>query len=332
MFKTSEFISPMHPDKLCDRISDAILDECLEQDSNARCAIEVMGGHDQIYITGEMSTSAAVIPEKMAHKVLGKELSVKINIAQQSPEIAQGVDKDGAGDQGIMVGYACRDNDAMIPREHYYARELCRYLYELHPDDGKTQITVDENNLLRAAVASWRGVSTEQLHSEVLDWVSENHLKIADGTEILCNPAGDWEQGGFDADTGLTGRKIVADAYGSRVPVGGGAFSGKDWTKVDRSGAYKARQLAVELLLGNELFQEVTVQVAYAIGKPYPVQITAFLDDKKVDFTEDYREAFVPSVIAEDLQLHKPQFQSVCQWGHFGNDFVWDNVSPNPTA
>ena len=203
--KTSEFISPLHPDKICDRISDAILDECLMQDPKARCAIEVMGGHDQIYITGELTTSAAVIPENVAHRVLNKEIPVITNIVQQSSEIAQGVDKDGAGDQGVMVGYACRDNEAMIPREHYYARELCRYLHGLHPDDGKTQITVDENNHLRAALASWRGVPAKQLYDEILEWVTENHLGIADGTEILCNPAGDWEQGGFDADAGLTG-------------------------------------------------------------------------------------------------------------------------------
>ncbi len=327
MNKTSEFISPMHPDKLCDRISDAILDACLEQDPNTRCAVETMGGHGKVFIAGELNTKAEIDVEKIAQEIVGKPITVTSNIVRQSPEIASGVDAGGAGDQGIMVGYACRDNEAMIPHEHYLARNLCRYLHELHPDDGKTQVTLGDDDIAVAIVASWRGVPTEQLKDEVQDWITENNLRIGNETRIYCNPAGDWEQGGFDADTGLTGRKIVADAYGTRVPVGGGAFSGKDCTKVDRSGAYKARQIAIELLNRNSFAHEVIVQIAYAIGEAYPVQITARFDDGVInDLTDQYRESFKPARIAEDLELTVPKFEKTARWGHFGNGFSWDYI------
>jgi S-adenosylmethionine synthetase len=324
MNKTSEFISPMHPDKLCDRISDAILDDCLKHDPNSRCAIETMGGHDQVFITGELTTTADVNLEKIVERIVGKKLKVTANIVQQSSEIANGVDTGGAGDQGIMVGYACRENEAMIPQEHYLARSLCRYLYELHPDDGKTQVTLGEKDIAVAIVASWRGVSNEQLKEEVIDWISKQNLRVGNGIQIYCNSAGDWEQGGFDADTGLTGRKIVVDAYGTRIPVGGGAFSGKDWTKVDRSGAYRARQLALHLLKTNDV-KDALVQVAYAIGEPHPTQVSViFNGDLENDITEKYRDFFVPARMKQELDLDKPIFEETAKWGHFGNGFAWD--------
>lgn len=324
MLRTSEFVSPMHPDKLCDRVSDAILDAYLKDDPHARCAIEVMGGHEGIYIKGEVTSTAKPDIREIVRTIAG-HLECNIHLENQSPEIAQGVDKGGAGDQGIMVGYACRDNEAMIPQEHYLARSLCRYLYELHPDDGKTQITLNDNDSAIAIVASWRGISKEQLHEEVSHWIFQNNLRIGNETIIFCNPAGDWEKGGFEADTGLTGRKIVVDAYGARVPVGGGAFSGKDCTKVDRSGAYRARQLAVDLLDKNQFAHEVLIQVAYAIGEPYPVQITARFDEGVInDITEQYRELFIPEAIAQDLCLYDPQFEKTAEFGHFGNNFLWD--------
>jgi S-adenosylmethionine synthetase len=322
--RTSEFISPMHPDKLCDRISDAIVDAYLKDDPHARCAVEVMGGHEGIHIKGEVTSTAKPDIREIARRI-GGDLEINIHLENQSPEIAQGVDKGGAGDQGIMIGYACRENEAMIPQEHYLARNLCRYLYELHPDDGKTQVTLGEDDLAVAIVASWRGVPTEQLKDEVFDWITKANLRIGNETRVYCNPAGDWDQGGFSADTGLTGRKIVADAYGTRIPVGGGAFSGKDCTKVDRSGAYRARQLAVTLLEENRFASDVLVTVAYAIGEPYPVQITARFDEGVIcDITQQYREVFLPERIAQDLCLYDPQFEKTAEFGHFGNGFRWD--------
>ena len=324
MNKTSEFISPMHPDKLCDRISDAILDDCLKHDPNSRCAIETMGGHDQVFITGELTTTADVNLEHIVERIVGKKLKVTSNIVQQSSEIANGVDTGGAGDQGIMVGYACRENEAMIPQEHYLARSLCQHLYELHPDDGKTQITLNDKGEITVAIASWRGVTCDKLYQEVIDWYEKNGLQFAKGVKIICNSAGDWDQGGFDADTGLTGRKIVVDAYGTRIPVGGGAFSGKDWTKVDRSGAYRARQLALHLLKTNDV-KDALVQVAYAIGEPHPTQISViFNGELENDITEKYRDFFVPARIKQELDLGKPIFEETAKWGHFGNGFAWD--------
>lgn len=324
MLKTAEFVSPMHPDKLCDRISDAIVDACLTEDTQSRCAIEVAGGHGQVYITGELTTKAKPDYESIVHRIVGKPLTVTTNIVTQSSEIAQGVDIGGAGDQGIMVGYACHENPAQIPQEYYLARELCRYLYELHPDDGKTQITINEEGELVAIVASWRAVTHAQLYDEVIAWSEKHRLRFIKNAQIVLNAAGDWTQGGFDADAGLTGRKIVVDAYGSRIPVGGGAFSGKDWTKVDRSAAYRARQLAVHMLKYNDV-RDVLVQVAYVIGKPEPLQISArFNGDLIDDLTEKYSDFFLPKTIADDLNLRAPQFEATAQWGHFGNGFAWD--------
>ncbi len=324
MNRTSEFISPMHPDKLCDRISDAILDDCLKHDPNSRCAIETMGGHDHVFISGELTTTADVNLEQIVKRIVGKKLKVTANIVQQSSEIANGVDTGGAGDQGIMVGYACRENEAMIPQEHYLARSLCQYLYKLHPDDGKTQITLNAKGEITVAIASWRGVTCDKLYQEVIDWYEKDGLQFAKGVKIICNSAGDWNQGGFDADTGLTGRKIVVDAYGTRIPVGGGAFSGKDWTKVDRSGAYRARQLALHLLKTNDV-KDALVQVAYAIGEPNPTQISViFNGDLENDITEKYRDFFVPARIKQELDLNKPIFEETAKWGHFGNGFAWD--------
>lgn len=323
MLKTSEFVSPMHPDKLCDRISDAIVDAYLKDDPNSRCAVEVMGGHEGIYIKGEVTSTANPDIRAIARRI-GGNLECNIHLAKQSPEIAQGVDKGGAGDQGIMIGYACRENEAMIPQEHYLARSLCRYLYELHPDDGKTQITLNEEGEIAVVVASWRGVTHKTLYDEVIAWYEKNNLTFAKGTRVILNAAGDWEQGGFDADTGLTGRKIVVDAYGSRIPVGGGAFSGKDWTKVDRSGAYRARQLALRLLETNDV-RDALVQVAYSIGEETPIHVSViFNGDSPNDITEKYRDFFIPARIKQELSLDKPIFEETACWGHFGNGFAWD--------
>jgi len=254
------------------------------------------------------------------------KLKVTANIVKQSPEIANGVDTGGAGDQGIMVGYACRENEAQIPHEHYLARSLCKYLYDLHPDDGKTQITLNDKGEITVAIASWRGVTCDKLYQEVIDWYEKNSLQFAKGVKVICNSAGDWDQGGFDADTGLTGRKIVVDAYGTRIPVGGGAFSGKDWTKVDRSGAYRARQLALHLLKTNDV-KDALVQVAYAIGEPNPTQVSViFNGELENDITEKYRDFFVPARIKQELDLNKPIFEETAKWGHFGNDFAWDQT------
>jgi len=320
--KTAECVTPKHPDKLCDRISDAILDACLEQDPKSRVAIETMGGHGIITITGELTTNAYVNMREIAQKIAGEQYGVQVNVVKQSREIAQGVDIGGAGDQGIMVGYACNDNWAMIPHELYLARELCKFIYEKHPYDGKTQITIDNYDKVQTIVASFQNIDINSLGKMVREWAeSRPECDPTSPSNIYCNPAGDWKQGGFEADTGITGRKLAVDNYGPQIPIGGGAFSGKDATKVDRSGAYMARKIAVDLLKEHSA-KEVIVKLAYSIGVAEPVMATAIIDgvDTQID-----GERFTPNFIINYLKLREPQYEKTAQWGHFGNGFQWDN-------
>jgi len=317
--KTAECVTPSHPDKLCDRISDAILDACLEKDPMSRVAIETMGGHGIITITGELTTKAYINAREIAQRIAGEQYGVQTNIVTQSPEIAQGVDTGGAGDQGIMVGYACNDNEAMIPQELYLARSLAKYLYEKYPYDGKTQITLDDEGKIHTIVASFQNVNQIDLLSATNYWLAIQGIEYE--LTIHANPAGDWNIGGFEADTGVTGRKLMVDNYGPQVAIGGGCFSGKDATKVDRSGAYKARQMAVTLLKASPGAKEVLVKLAYAIGIAEPVMITATVDGEEIDIIN---AGATPKGIIETLDLRKPQFEKTAQWGHFGNGFTWD--------
>lgn len=322
MLKTSEAVTPAHPDKVCDHISDAILDACLEQDKNSRVAIETMGGHNIITITGELTTKAEINIPDIVRKIVGDNYGIQTNIVRQSIEIAQGVDNGGAGDQGIMIGYACSDNSSFIPQESYLAKSLARYIYEIYPNDGKVQITL-EGSFIKALVLSFCGVEKEEL-SRLFDlWLEKNNLDKPE--KVYINPAGDWTQGGFSADTGLTGRKIACDNYGPQIPIGGGAFSGKDSTKVDRSGAYMARKIAVDLLKKNKA-KEVLVKLAYSIGVAEPIMVTAEIinqDDEKEEI-EVVGYDLTPRGIISFLHLDEPKYKEVAKWGSFGNGFSWD--------
>lgn len=335
MLKTAECVSPKHPDKMCDQISDAILDYALHRDPNARVAVEAMGGHGRVMVMGELTAQGVDLksPEfdadlrAIVRGIVGESITIDWAIDGQSPEIARGVDQEGAGDQGIMVGYACRDNEAMIPQELFLARMLCNYLFGIFPYDGKTQITLDENGLVHTIVASFQKVKKEKLEEAVMSWVGMNESKVRKGLTLHINPAGDWSIGGFDADTGLTGRKLMVDNYGPQVPVGGGCFSGKDATKVDRSGAYMARHMAVQALKDTPEAREATVKLAYAIGVAEPVMATCTFVFENGDTHEKIYEVvenLKPKAIIETLQLNKPQFLSTAKWGHFGNGFRWD--------
>ena len=315
MIRTAECITPKHPDKICDRVSDAILDACLEQDSNTRAAIETMGGHGIITITGELTTDAYVDIPSVVKRVYGKEIGVQTNIVKQSPEIAQGVDTGGAGDQGIMVGYACNENDEYIPHELYLARDLCKSIYSYFPYDGKTQVTLEDGKI-KTIVASFQNASKEALEQVVVEWLQYH----TDDVEIHLNPAGDWDMGGFDADAGVTGRKLVVDNYGPRVPIGGGAFSGKDSSKVDRSAAYMARRIAVDFLKQSKA-KEVYVYLAYAIGYDKPVQATAIVDGIEIMVNDIYDLS--PNGIIKTLELQKPKFEKTAEWGHMGTGQSW---------
>ena len=314
MIRTAECITPKHPDKICDRISDAVLDECLRQDPLSRVAVETCGGHGKVFVTGEVTTNAKLDIPSIVEKVYGEPIEVETNIVKQSNFISQGVDTGGAGDQGIMVGYACNENPEYIPHELYLARDLCKSIYEYFPYDGKTQITTD-NGKIKTIVASFQNAPKEQLEQVVVEWL--NHEP--DGLEIHINPAGDWTQGGFDADAGVTGRKLVVDNYGPRVPIGGGAFSGKDSSKVDRSAAYMARRIAVDLLKDHDA-EEVYVYLAYAIGYDKPVQVSAIIDGKEVGVIG---YDLSPNGIIKTLELQEPKFAKTAEWGHMGTGQLW---------
>ena len=324
MNKTAEFVSPKHPDKLCDRISDTILDYCLTQDPNSRVAVEVQGGHGFININGEITTNIKEeLPiNDLVEQVVGKGYRIQVKLIQQSPEISRGVDTGGAGDQGIMVGYACDENDEYMPEEYRLARDLCRYIYNVYQYDGKTQVTLDANKNIIAIVCSFQNAKREQLEQLITEWLD---CKV-DGIEIYCNPAGDWEQGGFDADAGLTGRKLVVDNYGPRVPIGGGAYSGKDPSKVDRSAAYMARHIAVKELKDKQL-KECWVYLSYAIGRKEPLQATVKVRTQtntfgSYDLPDEY--SVHPNDIIKELDLRKPIYYETSQWGAYGNGFNWD--------
>jgi len=277
---TAEYVSPKHPDKMCDRISDAILEKFISQDPNSRVAVETLGGHGKVFIVGEVTSTGEITQsgyEQIVADITGFDTYyVTVHIVQQSPEIANGVDTGGAGDQGIVIGYACNHNKEMIPQEFYLVKSLCNYLYEKYPVDGKTQITINHKHEITHIVASFQGTQTNKLSADIIGWVRNKKMPI-DDIKLLVNPAGEWHVGGFEADAGVTGRKIVIDQYGPRVPVGGGAFSGKDWTKVDRSGAKYAQHIAQQLLQKHDA-NEVRVELAYAIGIAEPVQKIAYID------------------------------------------------------
>ena len=325
MTQTAESVSRAHPDKVCDQISDAILDYCLEHDPYSRVAIETLGGHGNIVLTGEITTNAPIaenIYESIAKQVYKDngytdDVDVSVYVSGQSHEIKKGVDNEGAGDQGIMVGYATDETPEFMPLEMSLARKLIR---SMGRHDGKAQITVEDGKVINVITSL---CESGDLSDVVLNEVFEKEIASYIDGDIkktwMKNPNGKWKIGGFAADAGLTGRKIVVDAYGPRVAVGGGAFSGKDATKVDRSAAYMARKIAVDHIKAGA--KEAVVKIAYAIGHPEPLAVTAFVDGREEKVKGyDLR----PQAIIEYLGLRKPQFYQTAQYGHFGNGFTWD--------
>lgn len=320
VYRTAESVSPKHPDKLCDQISDAILDAYLKEDPFSRVAVDVAGGHGAIFVVGEVTSKAtSVNVSDLVHRIVGPRhdgtpYEVIERIVAQSPEIAHGVDTGGAGDQGIMVGYATDETPEFLPLEYVLARNLNKYLYEQWPYDGKTQITVLDGEIT-AIVASFQHAPQQELEAQVNAWLTAEPLaKVSEEAFVLhINPAGDWNIGGFDADSGLTGRKLAVDNYGPRVPLGGGAFSGKDGTKVDRSAAYIAREIAVNYLKKRSA-HEVYVYLAYAIGYPHPVEATVCIDGQQETITG---YDLTPEGIIEALDLRTPGFEGRARHGHF---------------
>ena len=322
IFRTAESVSPQHPDKLCDQISDAILDAHLTEDPFARVAVDVAGGHGTIFVTGEVSSSAENVDVAAIVRRLAGDVELIERISAQSSEIAQGVDTGGAGDQGIMVGYATNETPELLPLEYVLARKLNQFLFEKWPFDGKTQVTTADGGI-SVIVASFQHAPHDELKKAIINWVKQEPLAVVasksapkDTSETItihANPAGDWNVGGFEADAGLTGRKLAVDNYGPRVPLGGGAFSGKDASKVDRSGAYMARKIAVDYLKQRNA-KEVYVYLAYAIGYPEPVEATVIVDgvqERVVGYN------LTPNGIIATLNLRQPNFEARAAYGHY---------------
>ena len=318
-YRTAESVSPKHPDKICDQISDAILDAYLTVDSDARVAVETVGGHGKVYVTGEVTARQHVEVEPIIERLAGK-VEIEVHLAKQSVEIAHGVDTGGAGDQGIMIGYACDETPELLPLEVVLARRLNQYLYERWPFDGKTQVTLKDGEIA-SVVASFQHAPSAQLGAAVKAWVHSQPHAVKGSPTLHVNPAGDWRVGGFAADAGLTGRKLVVDNYGPRIPVGGGCFSGKDPSKVDRSAAYMARKIACDYLRQFQA-REVYCRLAYAIGYEQPLEATVVID-RKTEVVKGYD--LTPRGIIDFLDLKKPQYEQTARYGHFGYDeFTWE--------
>jgi len=341
--KTVESVTEGHPDKVCDQIADAILDAYLTRDPLSRVAIEVFGSHGAVMIGGEVTSEAEVDPAQVARAVYKEvgyddDIEVFTNIEEQSADIARGVDTGGAGDQGIMYGYATAETPEFLPAPVVFAHRLAWGLGNLrrhHPEfawlrpDGKTQVTIDGDRITAIVVSTQHAKGTDQqkIREQLVERLIVPVVGSVDRAEVLINPTGSFEIGGFNADTGLTGRKIMVDTYGGIIPHGGGAFSGKDPSKVDRSGAYMAR-FAAKNIVANGVAKNCLVTVAYAIGREEPVMLVAKAGDGR-DLSAYLRENFDfrPRAIIERLGLRRPIYRQTAAYGHFGRDeFPWEHI------
>ncbi len=379
---TSESVTEGHPDKMCDQISDAVLDALIEDDPMSRVACETLCTTGLVMVAGEISTSAYVDIARIvrdtvkgigydndAYGIDGNTCGVITSIDEQSPDIAQGVDKAveqrsgdtdayaeiGAGDQGMMFGYACDETEDLMPMPIWLAHRLAHRLSEVRKagvmpylrPDGKTQVSVEYENgrpkrLVTVLISTQHdpGIDYDTLlRPDLVDHVIRPLLPpelAGDDFEVICNPTGTFELGGPHADAGLTGRKIIVDTYGGMARHGGGAFSGKDPTKVDRSGAYAVRQVAKSIVAAG-LAGRVEIQVAYAIGRARPVSVmvetfgTSEVDPAKLEAAVPELFDLRPAAIIDHLELRRPIFQRTAAYGHFGRpdkEFTWEQVEP----
>jgi S-adenosylmethionine synthetase len=361
---TSESVCAGHPDKVCDAISDAILDAALEQDPNSRVALETVAGANRICLFGEVTTNAKLNLEEIARETVKRlgytnpdwgfshESEFSNDVHHQSPEIALGADQDGAGDQGMMFGYACKETPELMPLPIALAHALTRRIDEVREagilkwqrPEGKAQVTVRYENdkpvaveKLVAAVPHDEETTAEQVREDIIEHVFTPVMKkygfdLPKDEDIVVNGTGLWHIPGPGTDAGLTGRKIVVDTYGGYARVGGGAFSGKDPSKVDRSGAYAARYIAKNIVAAG-LADRCEVGLAYVIGKPYPLMQTietfgtAKVSDEELHAFKDKLLDTSVKGIVETLDLRRPIYSKTSAYGHFGNpEHPWEKI------
>jgi S-adenosylmethionine synthetase len=364
-FFTSESVCAGHPDKICDAISDAILDAALKQDKNSRTGIETVAGANQISLYGEIKTKAKIDYEEITRQTIKRlgyiepawsfsyqESAFSSDIHEQSPEISIGVDDGGAGDQGMMFGYACTETPELMPLPVTLAHALAKAIDQaresgtlkwLRPD-GKAQVTVRYEDGLAVsiekvviAVAHDEQAPAEKVHKDIVNKIIKPVLKTykfdaPKGNDIVINGTGLWHIPGPESDAGLTGRKIVVDTYGGYARVGGGAFSGKDPSKVDRSGAYAARYIAKNIVAAG-LAAKCEVGLAYVIGKPKPLMQTietfgtaTVTDEELYKFKDELIDTSVKGII-EKLDLRRPIYSQTSAYGHFGKkELPWEKV------
>ena len=366
---TSESVTEGHPDKIADHVSDAILDAILEQDPNARVACETLVTTGLAVVAGEITTTATVNYKQIIRDTIheigyndasygydANTCSVIDAIGTQSPDISQGVDTGGAGDQGLMFGYACNETPELMPMPIQMAHNLTRKLSEVRRDgtipylrpDGKSQVSIEYRDgrpfRVEAVVISTQtaDVDIDTIRQDVMEKVIKPVIPaelLDDNTKYHINPTGRFVVGGPMGDAGVTGRKIIVDTYGGYAPHGGGAFSGKDPTKVDRSAAYMARYIAKNVVASG-LADKCTVQLAYAIGVAEPVSVfidthgTGTIDDERI--SDIVRENFTltPKAIIETLDLRRPIYKMTARFGHFGrlhDEFSWEKTDKAET-
>lgn len=370
---TSESVSEGHPDKMCDQISDAILDDIIKNDPNARVACETLTATGLVLVAGEITTTHyADIPEIVRNTISdigytkgeyhfdASSVSIMNCINKQSPDISMGVDKGGAGDQGMMFGYATKETEEYMPMPIVLAHKLVKRLADVRKNhnnlmnylrpDAKSQVTVEYENNTKVKRIDTIVISTQhddnipktKIEEDIKEHIIKNVIPeeyIDSNTKFYINPTGRFVIGGPHGDTGLTGRKIIVDTYGGRAPHGGGAFSGKDPTKVDRSAAYAARHIAKNIVAAN-LADECLIQLSYAIGIPEPVSIlvrtfgTSKISEEELAAIIKKEIDLTPRGIIKRLDLLRPIYKKTAAYGHFGRnepEFTWEKLDIKDT-
>lgn len=362
-YLTSESVTEGHPDKVCDLISDSILDACLEQDENSRVAVETFISNGKVVAAGQITSNAIIDIEKIVREKL-KEVGyddarynmdyrtcdIDINITKQSGDIAMGVDVGGAGDQGIMFGFACNETDSLMPYAIDTAHKLSQKLAEVRKNgiipylksDGKVQVTVEYLNdipfridTILISTQHTEDIDMDELENDIIEYVIKPVVEddmVDVETKILINPTGRFVVGGAVADTGLTGRKIIVDTYGGYARHGGGAFSGKGGTKVDRSASYMLRHIAKNIV-ANGLARKCELQISYGIGIEEPLSIYVDCFGTNIipegDIIRIIKVSFdlTPKGIIEYLDLKQPIYAKTTNYGHFGREgFAWEEI------